>query len=226
MCIIQGSTATLHFGRHQTIWECRNKIISEYNSQVQSYHTTHTLAFEFGKYLSGVPPQPGRYQTAIPMASGKQVVECFFRTRITIATVRFPAICGVASLSKHTIIDADNVFIAGLWSAFLYWQLLWVYDQMDETGLPFPPVKNLVWVPRGWRPRLPSWSWISVDYPVRSMAADEMRTMLTIVSIQKAHNQLHKLCQGVHCQSGARPLIRKARLWGRQRRPRNSLRQS
>jgi hypothetical protein len=75
-----------------------------------------------------------------------------------------------------------------LWSAFLFRQLLWVYDERDKAGMLGPPERDLRWVPRGWKPRFPSWSWISVDYPVCTMAADELPSMFKVVSIERAHS--------------------------------------
>jgi len=45
------STATLHFGKYQMIWECRNKIVSEYSSQVHGFSSAQALTFDFGRCL-------------------------------------------------------------------------------------------------------------------------------------------------------------------------------
>ena len=183
------STATLHFGRHQIFWECRNKIISEYSSQVHNFSSAEALTFDFGRCLWHLRPMPGLLQNGSNgIKEWEFVVESFSRTRFTVATDRFPAICGVATLFKDVTTNPSNTFVGGLWSAFLFRQLLWVYDERDKAGMLGPPERDLRWVPRGWKPRFPSWSWISVDYPVCTMAADELPSMFKVVSIERAHS--------------------------------------
>lgn len=101
------------------------------------------------------------------MGQWKDVVGYFTRKRFTVPTDRLPAIMGVAKPFEGLACGTrENVFIAGLWSGALAAQLLWSYDKADAHRTLGPPMLDLLWVPPGWKPRQPSWSWISVDYPV------------------------------------------------------------
>ncbi|KAN0092390.1 HET domain containing protein [Hyaloscypha variabilis] len=183
------STATLHFSKHQIIWECRNKVVSEYSSEI---HGTgpDALTSDFGRCLLQLGPKSEAYPLKMraqdQMDEWEYIVKNFSRTRFTKATDRFPAICGVAALFKDIIIDPDNTFIAGLWSAFLYRQLLWGLDGRTAPYILGPPVSHQTWCPPGWKPRLPSWSWISVDYPVSTWSAEEIPSLFRVVNIEMA----------------------------------------
>lgn len=155
------STATLHYGAHQMIWECRNKVVSEFSSGIQVF--TQGLTYDFGRSMT-----VSREEPKMLMEEWDDVVGAFSRKRFTVPTDRLPAIMGVMQLFEDRIDNhSNNVFIAGLWTGALHKQLLWVYDDKDEHDMVGPPSLDLVWVPPGWKPRSPSWSWISVDYPVR-----------------------------------------------------------
>ena len=154
------STATLHFGALQMSWECRSMVATERCGRVHDF--MEALTYEFGRtmYLA----RKDGWKT---MAEWRDVVGYFTRKRFTVPTDRLPAIMGVAKpFDSLAWSQRENVFIAGLWSGALAAQLLWSYDKADAHRTLGPPVLNLLWVPPGWKPRQPSWSWISVDYPV------------------------------------------------------------
>lgn len=177
------STATLHYGGHQMMWECRTKVASEHDSEIQQF--SQALTYNIGRIFwlttNNSNLRPGAWE---------DIVNVYTRKRFTVPSDRLPAIMGVAQLfsdimgrsnsSSNPLIPAityECTFLAGLWSANLHRQLLWGYDGSDGPNILGPPKLNLVWVPPSWKPRLPSWSWISVDYPVGSWVGVEAQDL-------------------------------------------------
>ncbi|KAK3901277.1 HET-domain-containing protein [Staphylotrichum tortipilum] len=154
------STATLHYGAKQMTWECRSMVATERSGRVHDF--MEALTYEFGRTL-WVARKDG-WKT---MAQWYDMLGYFTRKRFTVPTDRLPAAMGVAKMLEPLVWgQRENVFIAGLWSGALAKQLIWRYDSADAHRVLGPPTLDLIWVPPGWRPRQPSWSWISVDYPV------------------------------------------------------------
>ena len=154
------STATLHFGALQMSWECRSMVATERYGRI--YDFMEALTYDFGRSMWFARKDGWKTTT-----EWRDVVGYFTRKRFTIPTDRLPAIMGVAKPFEPLGWGRrENVFIAGLWSGALAEQLLWSYDKADAHRTLGPPELDLLWVPPGWKPRQPSWSWISVDYPV------------------------------------------------------------
>ena len=84
------------------------------------------------------------------------VVSNFPRKKFTIKTDKLAAILGVASR-----FGSLANFAAGMWHPFIAKHLLWACDAQESTNDQSRDV-----VEANWKPRHPTWSWISVDYPV------------------------------------------------------------
>ncbi|KAK3900309.1 HET-domain-containing protein [Staphylotrichum tortipilum] len=160
------STATLHYGAGQMTWECRSMIATERAGRIHDF--MEALTYDFGRSLL-----VSRNDGWGTMKEWGDMLGFFTRKRFTFPTDRLPAVMGIAKLMETPLWGrSENVFIAGLWSGALAKQLLWTYDAADAHRTLGPPTLNLVWVPPGWKPRQPSWSWISVDYPVAFWGQD------------------------------------------------------
>jgi len=154
------STATLHYGAKQMSWECRSMVATERIGRVHDF--MEALTYEFGRTLWFA--RKDGWKT---MEQWYDMLGYFTRKRFTVPTDRLPAAMGVAKMLGPLVWgQRENVFIAGLWSGALAKQLLWRYDGADAHRMLGPPTLDLIWVPPGWKPRQPSWSWVSVDYPV------------------------------------------------------------
>jgi hypothetical protein len=86
----------------------------------------------------------------------ENVVSEFSKKEFTVKTDKLVAILGVASR-----FGSLTNFAAGMWHPFIAKHLLWVYDAQASANSHSRDV-----VEANWKPRHPTWSWISVDYPV------------------------------------------------------------
>jgi len=159
------STATLHYGKNEMLWECRSLVSPECSLPLR----VHTLALTraFGKSLQYCISRPKEAM----FAWFDEVKYLSFR-EFTKKADRGPAVQALASRFAEQAVGTifqSAKFAAGMWAdVMLHRQLLWRYDASDGPHLHAAPrheKKNQIFSDP--RHRSSSWSWTSVDYPVR-----------------------------------------------------------
>lgn len=159
------SRATLHYGPNQMFWECRTIVIPESSKPVLP--KLHTLTYEFERWL-----QMETLMGGLAMGQWLNIVTEFSRKTFTVKTDKFAAISLVAKrFMAHGLMNSP--FIAGMWIEDLHQQLLWLCDNRPSRNIIGPvsaPLNHVV--DANWTPRSPSWSWLSVDYPIAPVFND------------------------------------------------------
>ena len=85
-----------------------------------------------------------------------EIVEVYTHRKLKLKTDRLPALSGIAARFGQALQDE---YKAGLWESVLPFELLWKVDNIRETALELRPQQY----------QGPSWSWASLDVPVRTM---------------------------------------------------------
>ncbi|CZR51356.1 uncharacterized protein PAC_01231 [Phialocephala subalpina] len=152
------SRAILHFGPNQLFWECRTVISPECSKP--TFHSLRSLTYRFGRWL-WLARKEGEY------AMGEwQEIRLF---------VIFP----------------NTKVTAGIWHNDVYKQLLWAVESKPDlfndgnlfelmflkpTNMPDEAFDVAA------KPRSPTWSWISVDYPIAAYFNDNAGTGIKVDS--------------------------------------------
>jgi hypothetical protein len=89
----------------------------------------------------------------------KNVVEDYSGRALTVPEDRLPALSGVASELQHCF-PSQNAYYAGLWEMILIRQIGWFNREHESkaSGLRVPMERKR---------QGPTWSWVSLDHPVR-----------------------------------------------------------
>ena len=153
------STAVLHFGRRQIFWECKTSMLSQAVPLVTGLFQTEekeimrrNLSNIYWRALeacqSGISP---------PWAWAwhwRNFVRMYSRKELTRVSDRYAAMLGIATKWRDV---ARCMFVAGVWVDLITFQLAWMCDESVDT-----PCQKAF--------RSPSWSWVSVDYPITWMS--------------------------------------------------------
>lgn len=156
------SNANLHYGPNQMLWECQTVVSPECSKP--NFFVMNALTYEFGRWL-----WLAKTRSTDPMGEWQEMVAVFSRKQFTVKTDKLAAIMAIASrLTGSDLLNSK--FVAGVWLEDLHKQLLWTHDpRLVTRSLGPPPAPREDLVEDSWRPRSPSWSWISVDYPTSAM---------------------------------------------------------
>ena len=147
------SPRVLYYGVNQLIWECKTEATSEGVAffQEDSEHATRT-----GNPLldPSSTSQANRGDFQHSFYYWCILIEDFTRRQLTVPSDRLPALSGLAN-RIHATLGAD-CYLAGIWATDLPYALLWdCIGYSDMRGSRIPDT------------RTPSWSWASVNCPVR-----------------------------------------------------------
>ncbi|WAO91693.1 HET domain-containing protein [Fusarium falciforme] len=127
------SKRTLHFTRHEIIWECNN-----------------AMECECGWYMhSGILEMPGTTQKkqSVESKSWNQIVKEYSKRELTFGTDKLPALAGIAKAFSEGNDDLGQ-YACGMWEQQLENSFFW---SLAEDPKPKPDSSSL-----------PSWSWASV----------------------------------------------------------------
>ncbi|KAK4248959.1 putative heterokaryon incompatibility protein [Corynascus novoguineensis] len=181
------SPRTVHYATDQIYFECEQRILSEdgfpftdlpysLNALIGTQHCAFEqhgmdkntgLSFVRGQYVG--TQQPGlRWQ-----GGWLALIENYSRRRLTVPLDKLSAISGVARVvAEHT----DDRYFAGVWASHIYEDLMWGVYTHEESFDPDKggvsgkvPVKGRL-ISHAVRPpeyRAPSWSWASIDAPIK-----------------------------------------------------------
>ena len=160
------SSAILHFGRETLFWECKTAVLSQSIPVLPEAPPAISRHFsdlgfmsqdftrQFWRAFAQFTAEERSWQNG--PCGWKDVVKTFSKKTFTKPTDRYAAILGVAS--KFRELTSSN-FRAGLWMSDIMLELAWAFD--EKAGIvPSVASKDQE------RLRSPSWSWISVDYPI------------------------------------------------------------
>lgn len=138
------SPRMIHFYKEELVWSCHSQERCECRllPGVSSSGT-------FRRLLHSKNPELNLH------FEWPKLVQDFTRRDLTYTKDRLPAISGLATLMKqHTISE----YHSGMWSKDLTYSLLWISDHEHAQK----PTKRVPVMPYA-----PSWSWASIDGPVR-----------------------------------------------------------
>ncbi|KAK1758983.1 heterokaryon incompatibility protein-domain-containing protein [Echria macrotheca] len=98
------------------------------------------------------------HEDARSIATWPAVVNAFTKRDLTVEMDRLPALAGVVT-ELLSLTHRGDTYLAGLWRSSIFEDLLW------EVDLAFTPQSTTWRRPKGYR--APSWSWASIEGPVR-----------------------------------------------------------
>ncbi|KAI1814779.1 HET-domain-containing protein [Poronia punctata] len=180
------SPRIVHYASDQMYFECETQLVSEdgfrfpdiFSSMKQLLATQRIPPQEHGlTKASGVSYIPGQYPVGpVPgrrwQGGWLSMIENYSRQKLTVDQDKLSAVAGLARVIAE---ETSDVYIAGLWARHLMEDLYWRVYAQEETfeegdkGLKKRPVKGKVvgTVTRPKKYRAPSWSWASIDAPVK-----------------------------------------------------------
>lgn len=115
------------------------------------------------------------------------LVENYSHRKLTVEQDKLPAIAGLASV---IIAETKDTYCAGLWAAHIYEDLCWrvyhreEYFNEDNSGKDTPKKGKVVGcVTRPKEYRAPSWSWASLDAPIKYIPLSYSKLNATVIGI-------------------------------------------
>ncbi|KAF2182126.1 HET-domain-containing protein, partial [Zopfia rhizophila CBS 207.26] len=171
----------VHYCRDQMYFECKAKIQSEDGfSFTNIFFSLETLVrTQMIRHRDhGRPPNylNFSFRTLPDIKRGVRwnggwlsLVENYSQRELTVAQDKLSAIAGIARILGERTQDR---YFAGLWAAHFYEDLCWRVYAQDENYSGTTPVKGKI-LGKAVRPsdyRAPSWSWASLDAPIRFVA--------------------------------------------------------
>lgn len=168
------STRVLYFGQSQVFWECLSELKCEGfpRGMPQSFRSAKSLESLWGMRDARRPSSsphdvPKDQAMSTPaLRLWNSLVREYSNCALTLPDDRLPAFSGVAELFRD--ITGDQ-YLAGLWRSNLLHLLDWWVDQPRSRASE--------------QYRAPSWSWASVDGPIRPRFAVAQSAFLVSVSV-------------------------------------------
>jgi hypothetical protein len=156
----------IHFGRHQTYWECNSIVVGEWEG------CGEPRASSIDGLLEGLIDEWSRPYTSTStppwIEPWSTLVERYSNRKLTIASDRLPALAGLArQIADHT----GDRYCAGLWQSSFGYGLCWAC---------WGPAKTLFKDPSRYEPEKyqgPTWSWASTNGSVRYFSVIEEATL-------------------------------------------------
>ncbi|KAG4430835.1 hypothetical protein IFR05_013691 [Cadophora sp. M221] len=189
------SPRTIHFGKKQIFWECRELNACElfpngpptrllrnqhHNFDVGYKHLAVDLASDelLQNKMAAValtPNSQGHSDQIIKegLAIWGRVIEVYTTCKLTQDTDKLVAISAVA---KKISPLCRSSYLAGLWRRSLPYQLLWTTRNHDSPQAPFRPRSYCA----------PTWSWASTTIPCKSFAPVDTRRENFMIKILQA----------------------------------------
>lgn len=169
----------IHYARDQIYFECDSMIQSEdgfcFGNEFFSLQTllyTQRIRHEqHGALHEGV-----NFTVETDSAEGIRwrggwigLVQDYSKREFTVPLDKLPALSGLAKIVAE---GTGDRYFAGLWASHIYEDLFWRVRVQEETFHNAVPLKREV-IRKARKPteyRAPSWSWASIDAPVRFIA--------------------------------------------------------
>ncbi|RSL42444.1 hypothetical protein CEP54_015481 [Fusarium duplospermum] len=148
------SPRVVHFASPEMFWECREM-----------------SSCECGRLQESVKSHYEKTANDLPQLLRKQwleMVQSYSALNLSYADDKLPALSGVAT--KMSSRRSKSRYLAGLWSDSLEFDLLWINKDAMVPG------KTSNARPDGWR--APTWSWASIDAPIKFPLKDHTQVQI------------------------------------------------
>lgn len=149
------SPRVVHFASPEMFWECREMSSCECG-RLQASVKSH-----YEKTANDDSPQLLRKQWP-------EMVQSYSALNLSYADDKLPALSGVAT--KMSSRRSESRYLAGLWSDSLEFDLLWINKDAMVPG------KESNARPDEWR--APTWSWASIDAPIKFPFKDHTKVQI------------------------------------------------
>ncbi|RDL38648.1 uncharacterized protein BP5553_02988 [Venustampulla echinocandica] len=186
------------FYEDQLSWDCTSALIDSNGPLNPLLKQNRDSPGRYSDFVASQVPvdDAATSNQAIYMAYWRSLVEFYSRRALTKTSDKLNAIAGLAELIK--LKTEDSSYIAGIWKSDLEAQLCWYTDK------PF--------LKRPERYRAPTWSWASIDGPVRFWIGANFRLLPVEIQIPPEGNELGEIREAVlkirgHLHSWDRPQI-------------------
>ncbi|KAH7363965.1 heterokaryon incompatibility protein-domain-containing protein [Rhexocercosporidium sp. MPI-PUGE-AT-0058] len=156
------SPRTIHFST-PIFWECRNLVACE------SY--PKGLSFDFDRSDKIWSYKHGEEVTT--MLAWEACIQVFSECALTKSNDKLVAIAGIAKTFESTL---DGTYLAGVWSSNIVRGLLWWVNK-DKARVGKNSIRVLPY-------RAPSWSWASIDGPIRQRCSGFSRVLVQVGEVQ------------------------------------------
>jgi len=173
------SSRVLYFGKSQILWECLAELKCEgFPQGIPEHRSVKNLSplWDLQKEKSG--GQEGRQgsdNNKMPihlLRLWSNLVRDYSNCALTRADDKLPAFAGIASLFGEV---TGDVYLAGMWRSSLLEQLNWWVDQ------PRCRISTVY--------RAPSWSWASLDGPIRPHhQAARTQFLVSVAAVETDHD--------------------------------------
>ena len=176
------SPRNIHYGKEQIFWECvRNRYAEGGPRFIDKGSKNGLLAMSEMSYTERNPhefqasakPSQGYLSSPRWFVHWYLMVEFYTVRKLSRTSDKLPALSGLASQTQqHT----GDQYLAGLWSSCLHYGLAWRVNTHSLSSRP----KSY---------RAPSWSWASIDGPVRYMMESpvSLEKVLPAIDVLNAH---------------------------------------
>ncbi|KAL0935434.1 heterokaryon incompatibility protein [Colletotrichum truncatum] len=152
------SPRVLYFGESQILWECFNEAKCEGFPGGTPFYWSNKNLYALWDQQDGkktLPAADHEFQGAMPLhiySFWRDLVKAYSQCNLTKMSDKLPAFAGIAKVFQET---TDDEYLAGLWRTRLLEGLDWRVEE------PAPRSCDDY--------RAPSWSWASIDGPVKPM---------------------------------------------------------
>ncbi|KAK0707787.1 heterokaryon incompatibility protein-domain-containing protein, partial [Lasiosphaeris hirsuta] len=168
------SSRVLYFGKSQIFWECFTELKCEgFPQGILEHHSVKNLNPLWDLQESG--QQEGQESDKMPihlLRLWNNLVRDYSNCALTRADDKLPAFVGIANLFGEV---TGDVYLAGMWRSSLLEQLNWWVDQ------PRCRISTTY--------RAPSWSWASLDGPIRPHhQAARTQFLVSITAVTTDHS--------------------------------------
>ena len=177
------SPRILHFGKRQLLWECNQLRACEFHpkgvpdSKPLSASVSVTDKFLKRSVTTILHGVSDNALTSSQMHEAwNDIVQHYTKCNLTMSKDKLVAISGIVK-RLQPVFKTD--YLAGLWRDDLLEQLLWQVESYRKAGRDLAGEQRPEY-------RAPSWSWASVDAPIRSRP-DLLPNIVHIATIVEAH---------------------------------------
>jgi hypothetical protein len=163
------SRRSVLFGRDQLHWECQTSAWDEGETTFAPYEAEESNLLKLSKFIHNIPViQSLNPDRDTPFDPWYNMVWEYCNRQLTVESDKLPAISGLANYFQR---HSGYHYAAGLWEEDMARGLLWSKSSIDDKmRRPSPP-------------RAPTWSWASLDGPIRFLERDDIPQVVDIPQI-------------------------------------------
>ncbi|KAK4032845.1 heterokaryon incompatibility protein-domain-containing protein [Parachaetomium inaequale] len=170
------SPRVLQFDRRQVLWECLERSATETcpNQIPSKLVGVGNLLFKSLVPIVQTTSTPDERFSAKVRHIWTCLVSEYTACVLTIASDKLIAISGIA---KHVAALLQDDYVAGMWRRHLEGELIWYTEKSSLPGKMTRPAKY----------RAPSWSWASIDGPVRPGWSNIDHSLIKVEEVHLEH---------------------------------------